>query len=438
MWRDLISWFLEVLFAFLLLLLEGTIHFLWNVLPLKVVQSYIISVLHWSGKSKIVDPRYDMNFVELVNSYGYFAEEHFAKTEDGYVLGIHRVKARGIKKFNGAVFIQHGMMQTSETFVCRAPNKALAFILADAGYDVWLGNNRGNKYSYKHIQHSPNNEAFWNFCIDDFALRDLPAMLEYVLVAANVSKLFYIGFSQGSAQAFASFSVNPRLADKIELFIALAPATVSAKLNNKMVAALTTSRPDLIYRLFGRKALLHQTTFWRNTLATQLFVPLIDNSMKFLFGWDTSQIDPKEKPVLYSHIFSYSSVKTLVHWFQITSSRRFQMYDGYHRPVQDKSSYASYVLPCYKPSTIRCPIALFYGGRDTITDMGSMLASVPPNTYVHKEESYEHIDLIWAENVHERIFSKVLELISSKLAAVSESQKILAEKKAIMLQEEVI
>lgn len=32
---------------------------------------------------KVVDPRYDMNFVELVNSYGYFAEEHFVKTEDG-------------------------------------------------------------------------------------------------------------------------------------------------------------------------------------------------------------------------------------------------------------------------------------------------------------------------------------------------------------------
>lgn len=54
----------------------------------------------------------------------------------GYVLGIHRVKARGIKKFNGVIFIQHGMMQTSETFVCRTPKKALAFILADAGYNI--------------------------------------------------------------------------------------------------------------------------------------------------------------------------------------------------------------------------------------------------------------------------------------------------------------
>jgi len=428
--HELIAWFLEVLFAFLLLILEGAFQILWNILPLRIIQKQVIYLI--GGKSKVVDPRYDMNFVELVNSYGYFAEEYFVQTEDGYVLGVHRVRARNITKFLGVVFIQHGMMQTSETFVCRAPSKSLAFILADAGYDVWLGNNRGNKYSYKHIRHSPNDEAFWDFCIDDFALKDLPAMLEYVLAATNVPKVFYIGFSQGTAQAFASFSVNPALADKIELFIALAPATVSTTLQNKMVAALTTSRPDLIYRLFGKKALLYQTTFWRNTLAAQLFVLLIDTSLKFLFGWDTNQLDPKEKPVLYSHIYSYSSVKTLVHWFQITRSRRFQMYDGYHRPVHDKSSYASYVLPCYKPSTIRCPIALFYGGRDTITDMETVLSSVPENTYVHKEELYEHIDLIWAENAPLKIFSKVLQLMNS----VEEARKVLNKKKqAILLNE---
>ncbi len=51
-------------------------------------------------------------------------------------------------------------------------------------------------------------------------------MLEYVLKVSKPpsGKLSYIGFSQGSAQAFAALSVHPQLNDKVAVFIAIAPA----------------------------------------------------------------------------------------------------------------------------------------------------------------------------------------------------------------------
>jgi lysosomal acid lipase/cholesteryl ester hydrolase len=43
---------------------------------------------------------------------------------------------------------------------------APAFVLSRAGYDVWLGNSRGNKYSKDHINKKIKNKAYWSFSFE--------------------------------------------------------------------------------------------------------------------------------------------------------------------------------------------------------------------------------------------------------------------------------
>ena len=52
--------------------------------------------------------------------------------------------------------------------------------LAEAGYDVWVGNNRGTDYSQEHSSLLPTDAEFWNFTWETMGKYDLPAMVNRV------------------------------------------------------------------------------------------------------------------------------------------------------------------------------------------------------------------------------------------------------------------
>lgn len=66
-------------------------------------------------------------------------------------------------------------------WVYNEPSVAPAFVLADAGYDVWMGNNRGTRWSQTHSTLSNKDKAFWDFTWEEMGTHDSPAIINAIL-----------------------------------------------------------------------------------------------------------------------------------------------------------------------------------------------------------------------------------------------------------------
>src|ERR1700723_3618311 len=95
---------------------------------------------------------------------------------------------------------------------------------------------------------------------------------------------------------------------------------------------------------------------------------MIDISCSILFGWTAQNIPFQQKIVSYAHLYSYTSVKTLVHWFQIIRAQTFQMYDDEESGSIFGNAGTFYKVAKFPTKNIHSPIALIYGGVDSLVE----------------------------------------------------------------------
>ncbi|KAJ3749359.1 Alpha/Beta hydrolase protein [Lentinula detonsa] len=360
------------------------------------------------------------DFGELCALHGYTPEEHVVLTKDGYLLGLHRISSTkgqqnprpGISTGKPVVYLHHGLLMNSEVWVCLTDTeRALPFVLVEQGFDVWLGNNRGNKYSKKSIHHGPNSTKFWDFSIDDFAWHDIPDSIKYILEITKAPKLSYVGFSQGTAQAFAALSIHPQLNEKINVFIALAPALSPAGLSASIVDGLMKSSPTLMFLFFGRKSILSSATMWQSILYPPIFAKVIDASLVWMFNWHNHNITPSQKIAAYAHLYSFASTKSVVHWFQIMRNGAFLMYDDEVMSPVVRTAVSSYRPARFPTKNIATPVVLLYGDRDSLVDIDVMMSQLPQHTEARRLHTYEHIDILWGKDVDRDVIPEVLDAL---------------------------
>jgi lysosomal acid lipase/cholesteryl ester hydrolase len=257
---------------------------------------------------------------------------------------------------------------------------------------------------------------FWDYSLDEFALFDIPNTIDYILSSTGEPALTFIGFSQGSAQALAALSMSSDLNKQVKLFIGISPATIPQRLPNPF-AGIFTRFPDLLFYVLGHRSVLPSVIAFSAMVLGPFHRFIVDISLNSIFHWKTKNISRVQKEIGYPHLFSPSSVKSLVHWLQIISSNRFQMFDDACHSIFSKITCTSFKLHRVTPfpiNNVSTNVMLVYG-------MCDVLVSVDPfeqrldncrELEIIGIENYEHMDTLWAQDVEFKVFKPVLEKIN--------------------------
>ncbi|NWV47800.1 LIPM Lipase, partial [Daphoenositta chrysoptera] len=355
---------------------------------------------------------------EKILFHGYPSEEYEVMTEDGYFLSLNRIPhGRGDPGPSGSrppVLIVHAFCLDGGDWVDNFPDSSLAFILADAGYDVWIGNNRGSSWSRRHLTLSIASEEFWDFSFHEMAMYDLPAMVDFILVQSGQEWLFYVGHAQGTSLGFIAFSSLPHLAKKIRLFFALAPVYTLRHARGTMSKLLFL--PDILLKemfgtrelvLVGRKEKLLLVEKCSRSLAAELCA----NEIFLIGGFDRKNLNISRLDVYLSHFPDYTSVKTLLHWSQTAKTGKFRQFDYGLRNVE---KYNQLRPPSYRIEDMRVPVALWSGGQDWVSppvETQHLLTHLVRVVHHEHFPDWNHFDHHWGLNAPQRMYRHMVTLM---------------------------
>lgn len=157
---------------------------------------------------------------------------------------------------------------------------------------------------------------------------------------------------------------------------------------------------------------------------------VIDTALNFLFGWKGENISFPQKVAAYGHLYSFTSVKAVVHWFQIMRNASFQMYDDDVQAPLAINSSQFYKVALFPTRNIRTPIVLIYGGIDSLVDIDDMLKELPRHTKAQKVEGHEHLDLLWGQDVHQVVFPHIFHALESYSKSVNSDSVALTSRNA--------
>ncbi|KAL1238654.1 Gastric triacylglycerol lipase [Trichinella spiralis] len=343
-------------------------------------------------------PEEDLQAKEIIEYHGYTAEEHDVTTVDGYIIRLHRIPVSIENAGNAAVLLLHGLAASSTSFITNEPKQCLAFLLADRGYDVWLGNVRGNLFCQQHRSLTSEDPKFWRFSWDEMAAYDFPATVDYILEKTEKETLLTRSTPE-------------------DMLLCCARTSRHFGIFQKSPAACNRCVP-LMERLFRRCGepqhgdATKMSKYMKPFLKNDPFDQLSQNIIFRMIGPDSRKyIDKDRIPVYLSHNPAGTSYQNMVHYLQMMNSKQLRHFD--YGLVKNFLKYGQARPPIYPLENVDVPLYIIWSEKDVYANKKDieLLFSRVRHAKELKITDYSHLDFLWANNVGETVYSRVIEFL---------------------------
>ncbi|KAG8366782.1 hypothetical protein BUALT_Bualt16G0003500 [Buddleja alternifolia] len=353
-----------------------------------------------------------------VNVHGYKCQEFEVTTDDGYILSVQRIpegRAGGGGPNRPPVLLQHGVLVDGMTWLLNPPEQSLAMILADNGFDVWISNIRGTRFSRGHVSLDPANPEYWNWTWDDLVSHDLPSVIELVFRQTR-QKLHYVGHSMGTLIALASFSEGKQI-DKVKSAVLLSPIAYLSHMTTALGVVTSRAFVGEITTIFGLAEFNPKgepVANFLKTLCTTIGIDCYDLLSAFTgrnccLNSSTVELFLKNEP-------QSTATKNLVHMSQTVRDGVLSKYD-YGNANFNLEHYGETRPPVYDLSKIPrdLPLFLSYGGQDALSDVkdvSSLLDSLKlhdvDKLHVQYIKDFAHADFIMGVTAKDIVYNQIV------------------------------
>nr|XP_050027650.2 gastric triacylglycerol lipase-like isoform X1 [Dermacentor andersoni] len=363
------------------------------------------------------------NVSQLITSNGYPVEEYTVTTRDSYVIMIQRIP-RGRREPQGqrrkpVAFLMTGLLSSSADYVVNLPDQSLGFILADNGFDVWLGNVRGTTYS-SHRRLKNWMKKYWDFSFDEMINFDLPAQIDMILEKTESPSLLYVGWSQGSLIMFGLLASKPQYNQKVRLFNAIAPVAYLGHMTSEMKEMVPFADfLDGLLQMTLNGAFLAKNgpvfqQIKKDECGSTMQRPACKAVFKLVNGGFPIEMNKTRFPVYLANNPAGSSVRNMYHFAQIIRDNRLQMFDW--GPLQNKKIYGQKRPPEYDLSRVTAPVALYWSAGDVLARPVDVkhLAKRLPNvvlSYKVPVRGFTHIDFVWSIYAKDHLYKEILRMM---------------------------